>query len=925
MRPSIALAFLLSGFAGLMHEIIWSKLLAGLIGTTAHAQAAVLAVYMGGLALGAMAFGRRSDRDTNPVLVYMVLEVIVAIYCLALPSILAAVAVVYVWSASLVFEAPQLKFALRFLFALSTVLLPAVLMGGTLPLLARAIIGKPQQTRRLVAALYTLNNFGAVLGAAVAGFITLPALGIYPSIVIAAAANVVAALLAWPLARDTKRAISTTFDSAAARQNAYPHSTYTIALIALIMSGFAAMGYEVVFIRVIALAFGSTTHSFTVMLMTFITGIGIGSLLLTRFKVNRPLGLLGVTQLVAAIGFLAATPLMERLPYFASLLRIAAHESGASFLYYQLGKAALCLMVLLVPTICLGAGFPLVASIQARHPDRIGSYIGSTYAWNTLGNVLGVLVTSLVLMPTIGLPGSFHVNVGLSIVAGLMVLGVAEETAPKVRFGAVLVTAAVLATYGGMGRDWTDTLRYGFSHMTMRSGPPEGADASAIAQHPASSFQAWRRAFVLRPQENDTQVLLQEESHANVVVATIRGGARLIVNTKVDASSAGGDLETQLMLAHAPLFMQPDAKSLLIVGYGSGITVGSALRHPVEHADVVEISDGVLKVDRAFAKHNYHALSDPRLRVYIDDAQSFLQTVPRTYDVIISEPSNPWISGIAGLFTVEFFEIARRKLNPGGVFALWFHEYDQSDDAIRLILRTFHSQFPHITLFAEQQYKDIIAIGSVQPLGIDASKLEDRFDLPEVRNDLARIGISNLTAFLTHHAVPSRLVNDMIDAGPINSASHQLLEYISIQGLFSGHSSALVEQSNPLLRQEVGTLVDGYIAHRNNVGEPIRPREFETAIRHITARGHYQQEHRSALTARARVVPTIETPATRPARGAPPDPEQAGYYESVLWQGLASEENQPMLAAAFAKRRDALLARGQTLPAVVTSPTNSSE
>ena len=907
MAWPISIAFLLSGFAGLMHEIVWSKLLAGLIGTTAHAQAAVLVVYMGGLALGSMVFGKQSDRRGKSLRTYMVLEFLIAAYCLILPGILAVAGQGYVWVAGRIFEYSQLKFGLRFGVAMLTVLLPAVLMGGTLPLLGRHIIGEPHQTRRLVAGLYSLNNFGAVLGAAVAGFVTLPLLGVYPSLFLASGMNVVAGVLVWPLVRRAGAPSPPAAVSSATEPPVeYPSSAYGLTLLALAVSGFAAMGYEIVFIRVIALAFGATTYSFTVMLMCFITGIGLGSAVMTRWQPARPLWLLGVTQLVAAMAFLASTPLMERLPYFVGLVRIAALEAGGSFLYYQLGKAFLCLAVLLVPTMCVGASFPLVAAIQARQASGIGSAIGSTYACNTLGNVLGVLVTSLVLLPTIGLLGSFHLNIALSVLAGLLVLAVAAEVSLSARVMPVLGVGIALVLYVSVGLTWTTPLVFGFNHLSLTTGPPDGVDAAVVARHPASSFAAWKRAFILGGQNDQAGFLLEEESHANVVAGKVLGAERLVVNTKTDASTDGGDLETQLLLAHAPLFMKPDARSILVIGYGSGITLGSAMRHPLERADVVEISDGVLSVDPVFAPHNYGVLSDPRVRVYIDDAQSFLQTVPRRYDVIVSEPSNPWISGIAGLFTVEFFEIARQKLEPGGVFALWFHEYEQSDDAIRLILRTFRSVFPHVSLFAEQQYRDIIAIGTVEAAGIDPSALEKLFDRPAVRNDLSRIGISNLASLLSHLAVRSNAVEAIAGDGPVNSVTRQQLEYSAIRAMFLGASSGLVELASPLPRGDPGAFVDGYIGYRESVGEPVRRQELEAAAFHMSSRGSYALEHRRALMARAAQAPVGGPAATSPARGATPEPSTAGYYESVYWARRLRGSGDSAGAEAFAQRAASL-------------------
>lgn len=917
MNSKIALAFFLSGFAGLMHEIVWSKLLATLIGTTAHAQAAVLVVYMGGLALGSVLFGHWGDRHGRSLHTYMILEVGIGAYCLALPLFLAVAGSVYVGIASNVFDAPQLRLALRFAMALVTVILPAVLMGGTLPLLARHIIGRPGQARRRVAALYSLNNLGAVLGAAIAGFITLPIVGVYASLAVASAMNLASAALVWPLRGEDGAAARLGVGKTSPGEDAvrsYGESTYTVTLIALFLSGFAAMAYEVVFIRVIALAFGATTYAFTVMLMCFITGIGLGSLAVMRFNIERPLWLLGVSQLVAGVAFLAATPLMERMGYFVALLRIAAIEAGPSFALYQAGLAALCLAVLLLPTMCVGASFPLVAAVQARQPGRIGSLVGTTYACNTLGNVLGVLVTTFVLLRAVGMQGSFHIAVALSLTAGILVLVVAAEATAARRTLAVAGAALAVAIYGARGLDWATPLIYANDHLRLRSGPPPGTPAEIAARHPASRFDVWKEHYVARDTADQTILHLEEEAHANVMVARRGSATRLVVNTKTDASTHPNDLETMLVLGHLPLFQMPQARSLMIVGLGSGLTLGSALRHPIEHVDVVEISEGVIHVAPAFADDIYHALDDARVRIHMDDAQSFLRTAGRRYDVIACQPSNPWISGIAGLFTVEFFETARERLSPGGIFTLWFQEYEQSDEAVRLILRTFQSVFPYVSLFAEENYDDVIAIGTVEPHEFDFAAIEDRFDRPEVRNDLARLGIVNVATLVSHHAVPADVVAREFGVGPVNRELQQRLEYSAIRAMFAGGGSDLIEQNSPLLQDNGPTLLDAYIDYRENVGEPIRLVELEMAAEHMSARSSYEVEHRQAILARAARARDDGEAASRSARGAAPDPARAGYYEAVFWRDHFREAREPLRAAAYGRRASDLKSAGRVLP-----------
>ncbi len=907
LERTIVAAFCLSGFAGLMHQVVWAKLLVGLIGATAHAQAIVLAVFMGGLALGSVVFGRRVDRLGRPLRTYVVLELLIGGYCLLLPLLVWVMGSGYVAMAGLFFESAELKLILRLSLAISTVLFPAVLMGGTLPLLARRLIGQVDETQTRVAGLYAINSFGAVLGAGTAGFVTLPLLGVYPSLAIASFLNFGAAALVLGPARAEDRveppsaATLPEHGLAPAPAPAYRSHQYAAALVALALSGFAAMGYEVLFTRVIALAFGLSTYSFTVMLMCFITGIGLGSAIASRLRIERPLWILGVTQLVVVVAFLAVTPLISRLPYLIALLRIDLHGARFGFELYQLGKAALCLAVLLLPATCLGFGFPLVARIQTRSADQIGFRVGSTYAWNTVGNVLGAVGTSLVLLPALGLLGAFHFELAMNFAAGTLILLVASEVPAARRIAAVALAVGVATLQILAGIGWIEPVTFARSHLELWEGPGAGDDDDTRARHPASSFQAWKQRYML-PVETAQRFYFEEDAHTSVMAYDNGHQVVLYVNGKPDASTYR-DLNTQLLLGHIPLFLVPDARDVLVIGYGSGITTGSVLRHPVERVDVVEISTGVIGAHEIFSEANYNALEDPRTHVYMDDGQSFVRAVPHRYDVIISEPSNPWIAGIAGLFTVEFFENVRDRLNPGGVGAVWFHQYEQSDASVDLVLRSLNSVFPHVLVFRSPDFSDIIATASMDPLEPDFNEIELRFDEPAVRNDLARMGVTNLATLLSHHAISAERLPELLPPGPLNTARHQRLEYQAPRSFFEGVNSDFLQRNDPLLRgtgSSSDILLDRYVAYRASEGEPVRRSEFADAAR------LYKHALDKAFVARARAAPESEGVATRAARGRVVDPGEMGFYEAVYRAALYTGQGRRDDALPFQQRALAL-------------------
>lgn len=909
------LAFFLSGIAGLMHEVVWSHLLVELIGATAYAQSAVLAVFMAGLALGSVLFGRRVDRKGRALRTYVVLEGAIGLYCLLLPLLLQIVAAGYVHLAERTLEIEGSKLALRLALAVLVVLPPAVWMGGTLPLIARHLIERVGETQRRVASLYALNSFGAVVGAGLAGFVVLPELGIFASLLVAASLNFAAGALGALLERrDGERAVPAATSAGAATDEApYSASAYRVTLAALGLSGFAAMGYEVVFVRIISLSFGSSTYSFTVMLMCFIAGTALGSTLVARLRVGRPLWWLAVTQMLVVTALLAVTPLVARLPYLTGLLRIAFRGDPNGFGLFQLASAGLCLAVLLVPTACLGFGFPLVAQIQTRHPRDLGSRVGTTYAWNTAGNVLGALGTSLFLLPALGLTGAFHLNLALSFVAGLALLAVATDVRRPVRIAVASSVVAAAAVYSTLGLAWVDPVRKATGHLRLRNAATP--DVPGAADDAASSFASWQRRFV---HGDDELVFLEDDAHVTVLVWGDGDRISLNVNGKPDATSHQ-DLPTQLLLAHAPLFLNPDARAVLVIGHGSGITAGSVLRHPVERLDVVEISSSVLNADRLFRDHNYGVLSDPRTHAYVDDGQSFLRTVPRKYDVIVSEPSNPWIAGIGGLFTVDFFATVKSKLEPGGVFCLWFHAYEQNDESLDLVVRTLRAVFPHAVLFTDFEFMDLVWVASEQPIVADFDRMEARFDEPAVRNDLARIGVTNLAGLLLHHAVSDERYQTLVGPGPVNTSAHQLLEYAAARSFFREDRSERILGLLPYYVDPSGapdTLLESYVRYRADAAEPVSGIELATAAAHL--RGNESESEAvgpvvaQKLVERAAATAPSEIAPSRPARGGRSD--ALGPDERLAWSERLFEQGEFEESAALLKEA---LATGPAPPDLV--------
>jgi spermidine synthase len=864
-------AFFSSGAGGVMHEVVWSRQLVPLIGAEAHAQAVALAVFMAGLSAGALLIRRRADRP-RPLRTYAWLELYIAGYALATPLLLWAAAAGYLALARAFFHHEAARLALRFALTILILAPPATLMGATLPLLAGALArAAPGLVRRRVSALYAANCAGAVFGTALAGFVALPLAGVWGALGLAALANVAAAALVGPFARRelpsiplSDRMVSGTPPPQRRPERSPVPGAVLLGL--LFLSSLCAMGYEVLCVRLVALVMGSSSYAFTVMLLCFIAGIALGSALVTRLPLASTPTLLGFTQLGIVLAFLAALPLLVRLPYLVDRLRVGLQGMAGGFELHLGGSALLCLAVLLLPTVLLGFAFPLVTDLHLRASTRTGAGVGLTYAVGTAGNVAGVFLASLLLLPRAGLERAFAALWALQLAGGLVLLLVAagpsfHRLRPRLVILALAIAAAVL--YWRRGTGWSETLTLVPDHILLREGPPPGASPAERAQHPAASLAAWKRRYLLSAQRDRFRhILLAEDAHNSAVAfgPDRRGSITLAVNNKTDASTSD-DLETQLLLGHASMLLAPRPRTALVVGHGVGITTAAVLRHRPDRVDLVEISPAVLRLDPLFASDNDHVLEDPHLRVYVDDGQSFLRAAPGGYDVIISEPSNPWIAGVGDLFTVDFFRAARARLNPDGVFTFWFHTYAQTDDTTRLLLRSLGSVFPHAELWSDSQVGNIIAVAALRPMVIDFAELEQRFTETAVARDMERIQVPSLAAFLTLHRRSQSFPWEAVGPGPVNTIARERLRTSAPRALFAGWSSFFVEQHDPLLLDSVpsgtsasASLFERYLAHRASRGDPFRAEEYETVASWVELRSGYGPALASRLRARARTA-----------------------------------------------------------------------
>jgi predicted membrane-bound spermidine synthase len=740
---------LFSGAAGLIYEVVWARWLALLFGSTALAQTLVLASFLGGLCAGSARLGRRCDRDPSALMFYARLEWLVAALGLAAPLLLIRVG-----------HGPA-----RWL-AVAAIAAQAFFMGGTIPSLCRAAGGQVQIE---VGRIYSANSAGAVLGCLLAGFWLIPAAGLAGTFAAAAGLNALVGLAAWALRRRAPAAF-------AGVPEAEPATVLPLSLVygAIFLSGLVALAYEVAWTRFLALILGSSVYSFAEMLAAFITGISVGSFLASSGPLRRldPARLLGLAELGAGASVLALLPFFDHLPYWFYVLRFHFGIGTSEFYDFETAKCLVCMALLLVPTLCLGMTLPLAVRLAQPGDGERGRRVGAVFAANTAGNVLGAFA-GLLLLPWLRVEGVLFWGAAAHWLIGVAVLWRAWPRAARLRRALALAGAAAFFCYRAWLPGW-DLRVLSNGSFRIKSRLPLSGDAQFRGLFSKVGMPFYR-----------------DDREATVSVMQYPGGIMsLRVNGKADAST-GPDMRTQILLGEIPLLLRPQARRALLVGWGSGMTAGSLLRHPVERLDAVELIPAVVEASRLFSRENWDALADARLNLRIEDAKTFLARPGPSYDLIVSEPSNTWMAGVGDLFSEEFYRQARARLSSAGLMVQWLQTYEMNDALFATALRTFRSSFPHTTVWRVHDY-DIMLVGSQEPLEPDFGAMSREFLRPEVRRDLDRVGIKDLPALLALQSAGAATAGAMAGAGPLNGELRPILEYEAPKTFFSNEDVSLI-------------------------------------------------------------------------------------------------------------------------------------
>ncbi len=714
-KPVLTYSFLffLSGATGLIYELLWVRVLYQSFGSTIQSVTTVVAAYMGGLGLGAWLLGRRADRSPRPAVLYGWLEIAIGIFGILSPLVLALAHRIYIGTAGALALGGGASVALRFGLAALVLLIPTTLMGGTLPVLTRALMGEDRGLLKpSLGRLYGLNTLGAMTGTALAGFFLIEFVGVRASLWATAAINIAIGVAAIVLGREQSVSDPRREPGEAQIQPATRDHLTTLALVLLGLTAFASLLNEIAWTRVLIMLVGGSTYAFTLILLVFLLGIGLGSIIVARRSEPRAetAASAALAQGVTGVGAAVLFVVFGLLPsYIIAVFQLPDLTAASRLLLMGVAVGA----VVLIPAIGMGMTFPLLTDLTARNRQARGADVGSAYALNTIGSILGAVLTGFVLIVALGTQATLRLGLVVNgmaalALAGLAARGVAEGSAEDRRLRVRVLSAAGLGTLALVAA----AAAPGWSTRLIDLGPTIYARQRMDA--PA------RERFLTH--RGSRQLAFREGPNATVSVWESESGRSLRVNGKVDGSDRG-DMDTQVMLGLAPAVARAGAASALVIGYGTGVTARVLATVPsMQRLKVVEIEPSVVQMDSFFLAVNASVLARPDVRVVIDDARSAFQLDVQRYDVIVSEPSNPWVAGVATLYTPEFFRIARTRLSNGGVFCQWIQLYQLPLPIVAGIVRSLHEVFPHVHVWFGGS-ADLVVLASPQPLTYDRTWL----------------------------------------------------------------------------------------------------------------------------------------------------------------------------------------------------------
>lgn len=723
LERSLLLLFVASGFAGLVYQAIWSHYLGLTLGHAAYAQTLVLAIFMGGMAAGAWLVSARGGRWSGLIRAYAIVEVVIGVTALAFHPIFVAYMDV---SQNTVLPSLQSESAIRLWQWGSAALLIApqsVLLGMTFPLMSGGYLRvAPHQDGEILGGLYFTNSIGAAAGALAATFLLLPWVGMPGAILVAGVVNLLVGVLAWRVAASVSVTSPTTTPS-----NLLPEAQTTerktrhfqwLMLAGAAITGASSFVYEVGWIRMLNQALGTTVHSFELMLTAFILGLAFGGLWVRKRsrKILDPVSAAGMAQVLMGIAALVSLPVFAQsfrwVGWFMGIF--PRNESG--YYFFSFGSAVVALLVMFPAAFFAGMTLPLFTMALLRRGFGEKS-IGRIYATNTLGAIVGVVLAMHVLIPLIGLRLAVTLAALADIVLGLVLLrAFSLQFKPKLYFGALGATLVVAS-----------------ASLLFGAADPR-ALASGVFRHGVYQLAEGTDVKFLRDGKTATVAFFQQGS-----VGTIATNGKPDASIELSATGAPTDDEyTMVMAASLPLALHPAPERVAVIGWGSGLSTHTLLGSRVPKVvDTIEIEAAMHAGAEGFGNRVLRAYLDPRSQLHVDDARTFFAAGQKKYDVIVSEPSNPWVSGVSSLFTRQFYRFLTKHLEKDGILIQWMQTYELNDPLFYTMVAALIEEYPHVEAYLTNT-SDVIFVASHALIrDFDASKLQD----PALLADLKRLGL----------------------------------------------------------------------------------------------------------------------------------------------------------------------------------------
>ncbi len=765
-RAVIYILFLGSGMTGLIYQVLWTRLLTLTFGVTTLAISTVLTCFFGGLALGSFLGGRWVDKRGRGFKWYGWAEIVVGIYALFFLWILGMNNDLYVMIARSMGLGFYGQSIIKFILSIIILIIPATMMGATLPFLSKELAEKWSTFAKDIGNLYAINTVGAVAGAVFTAYLFIPSFGIRAIIITVGIVNIVIGIIALVVDRlainkegivgndkflGSAHLISSTVTGV---NEVVPPRFATLVLLGFALSGFTALAYEVIWSRVLTLILTGTIYAFAAVLAVFLTGIAVGSFAVSRYidrikNISMVINTLAVVEMLIGIVSIAIIILYAKMPEFSFYGSITGAREWGEYVYVNF---LISFLVLFVPTFLFGTTFPLVCKIYNSRMDKVGESVGNVYSVNTVGGIIGSFMGGFVLIQFFGMQTSMVMMGIINVAIGIVFLLFNPSASSRARYGlsaagAVCVVIVILILPDNMPR-------------------------------------AIHESYILKGEE----ILFYEEGPAATVMIAQRPGRSLVfsdkrlwVNGNLATAAYYEGLQINRFQGALPMVLHPDPKDVLVICFGTGTTFGTLSQFDVNRVDNVEIARTVTKAAHFFKSENSDVLNNPKSNIIIDDGRSYLEVTNKKYDVITEEPMHPSLVGVVNLYTKEYYELAKSRLKEGGIMSQWIPLYALSVEDVKMLTATFQSVFEHTTIWMANA--DIFLIGSDEVQSIDFPRLAGRLAKPNIKRLLNEIDLEDPIEFLSTFLMNEDVVRDYASGVPIITDNRPLVEFTGPRSL----------------------------------------------------------------------------------------------------------------------------------------------